>query len=79
MNTLAPIYWPSCRWPLTLLREWIRDTWDGLPGPVWLRVLLIVACLAIPGPQDELLLLAVVAACRAIRKRRNSTSNGGAR
>ena len=76
MNTLSPIYWASYRWPITLTREWVKDTWDSLPGPRWLRVALIVVCLAIPGPQDELLLLAILAASRAIRKRRaNSTSN----
>lgn len=74
MNTLSPIYWPSYRWPITCARVAVRDLYDSLPGPWWLRVALVAVCLAIPGPQDELLLLAVVALSRRI-KRYRSTHN----
>lgn len=47
----------------------LREMWDDLPGPWWVKLPLIVAVLAIPGPQDELALLLVVRLCRAWRKR----------
>ena len=49
---------------------WVVDTWRALPGPVWVKVTLLVVCLAIPGPQDELLLIAVTAALRARKARK---------
>lgn len=57
-------------WHVYCAREWVREAWAGLPGPWWCKALLCAACLAVPGPQDELLLLAVTAACRAWRARR---------
>jgi hypothetical protein len=51
---------------------WVVDTWRALPGPTWARVALLIVCLAIPGPQDELLLIAITAAMRARRARLNS-------
>lgn len=46
-----------------------RRLWESMPGPWPVRVLLIVACAAVPGPADELALAAIVAACRARRRR----------
>jgi hypothetical protein len=48
---------------------WVVDTWRALPGPPWCRVALLMVCLAIPGPQDELLLIAITAVMRARRAR----------
>jgi hypothetical protein len=64
------IYWPSYSWPIYCLRVAVRDLYDSLPGPWWCKALLVAICLAIPGPQDELLLLAVVAISRRIRARK---------
>lgn len=52
----------------------IKPTWNGLPGPWWVRVVLVAVCLAIPGPQDELLLIAITAACRRYRAARATTN-----
>jgi hypothetical protein len=57
-------------WFVYVLRMLVRDTYESLPGPRWVKIMLVVVCLAIPGPQDELLLLAVVAACRWFRNRK---------
>lgn len=49
----------------------IRATWDMLPGPTWVKALLIVICLAIPGPGDEIAVLAIAGAL-AVRKARRA-------
>jgi hypothetical protein len=53
---------------------WVVETWRSLPGSTWVKVALIVVCLAIPGPQDELLLIAITAAARARRARKEATA-----
>lgn len=57
-------------WWAWLARYYTRQAWDALPGPWPVRVLLIGACTAIPGPLDEIALAAIVAACRARKARR---------
>lgn len=57
-------------WWSFVLRYEARELWRSLPGPWWVKALLIAVCVAIPGPQDELILLAVVAACRKRRARK---------
>jgi hypothetical protein len=49
-----------------------REMYRSLPGPHWVKVAIIAACLAIPGPQDEILLLVIVGACRYIRSRKTT-------
>ena len=55
--------------PAPLLPAWLRTAarwtarkiaglWRALPGPWWVKAPLIVVCLAIPGPLDELALIA---------------------
>jgi hypothetical protein len=44
--------------------------WRSLPGPWPVKVLLLVATQAIPGPLDEIALLAVTGAFRKWRARR---------
>lgn len=57
-------------WYGFLARLYARETWEGLPGPWPVKVALCAVCLAIPGPQDEILLIALTAACRAWKARR---------
>jgi hypothetical protein len=54
-------------WPVYAARWYLRRMWDDLPGPAWCKALLIVACLAIPGPVDEIALIAITAGCRRWR------------
>ena len=56
-------------WPVYLARYYLRQTWDDMPGPWPVKLALVAICLAIPGPQDELLLFAFTRACRAYRAR----------
>jgi hypothetical protein len=55
-------------WWAYVLRYEARELWRALPGPWWVKVLLIVLTQAIPGPQDEIALLLLIMA--ALRKRR---------
>jgi hypothetical protein len=57
-------------WPVFVVRFYLLETWRGLPGPWPVKLLLIAVCLAIPGPQDEILLLLVTQALRVRRARR---------
>jgi hypothetical protein len=50
-----------------------RQTFNDLPGPRWVKVALVVICLAIPGPQDEIMLILITRACRAYRQRKAGT------
>lgn len=56
-------------WPVYLARYYVRQTWRDMPGPTPAKVALVVICLAIPGPQDELALIALTRVCRAWRAR----------
>lgn len=56
-------------WWAYVARYEARELWRALPGPWWCKTLLLAVTVAIPGPQDELILLAVVS---AVRKRRSS-------
>jgi hypothetical protein len=47
----------------------VRALWDALPGPTWVKVGLLVVCLAIPGPGDEIALIAVAGILAARRAR----------
>lgn len=51
-------------WPVFLARTYLKETWDGMPGPWPVKLLLVAVCLAIPGPQDEILLILVTQALR---------------
>lgn len=68
--TLWAQLWHS--WPAYVARYYVRRLWDDLPGPAWVKVLLIIACLACPGPLDEIALVALPRACREWRKRRKA-------
>lgn len=58
-------------WPAFLARYYIRQTWDDMPGPRWVRLALVIICIAIPGPQDELILIGLTRVFRAWRARRD--------
>lgn len=57
-------------WPVFLARYYVKQTYNDLPGPAPVKVALVVACLLIPGPLDELALIALPRACRAWRARK---------
>jgi hypothetical protein len=63
-------------WWWTVARYEARELWRALPGPWWAKALLLAVTVAIPGPQDEVILLLVVAAFRRrqARKARENTS-----
>lgn len=54
-------------WWAYVLRYEARELWRALPGPWWVKVLLIVVLSLIPGQFDEVIFLAVLS---ALRKRR---------
>jgi hypothetical protein len=57
---LVSWYWTVVKWEA-------RETWRALPGPWWVKTLIIVGCLAIPGQLDE---IAVIALCKLFRARK---------
>lgn len=50
----------------------VLQLWRDMPGPWWVKVLLVAVCLAIPGPQDELLLILLTRVFRAWRSRQGA-------
>jgi hypothetical protein len=62
----------ACRWAWFLVRFYAVRLWRDLPGPWPVKVVLIVACVAIPGPFDEVALVALPRVCRAWRNRRHA-------
>jgi hypothetical protein len=46
-----------------------RDAWRKLPGPWWVKTLIVVVCVAIPGPGDEIAVLALAGAAAARKAR----------
>jgi hypothetical protein len=48
-------------WYGYVARYYARETWRAIPGPWWVKVLLIAVCTAIPGPGDEIGLIAITA------------------
>ena len=77
MTTLAGDVWHS--WPVYCARDALRRAWAGLPGPWWVKILLIAACQLIPGGFDEWALLAGTAAWRKYRTRRQGIALGGSK
>lgn len=66
MNALRRL-WDT--WPAFLARYYLARTWRDLPGPWPVKVALLALCLAIPGPFDELALIALPGALRKLRAR----------
>lgn len=67
----AAAAWHS--WPAFCARFYARETWRGLPGPWPVKLALMGVCLAVPGPADEIALLAVTQAFRARHARKAVT------
>ena len=63
-------------WWVYVARTQARELWDALPGPWPVKVLLIVACQAIPGPLDEIAVVAIAAARRHRSRERGQASLG---
>jgi hypothetical protein len=55
-------------WYVFVIRYELRELYRSLPGPWYCKAALIVGCLAIPGPVDEIALIAFI----AWRKRRRN-------
>lgn len=66
------------RWYAAWMLDGIRQTWEDMPGPAPVKIALVAVCVAIPGPQDELLLLALTRVFRAWHQRQatQTTQNG---
>lgn len=64
-------------WWAFVVRYEAREMWRALPGPWWAKALLIAVCVAIPGPQDEILLAVVVAAFRKRQALKVKNSSDG--
>jgi hypothetical protein len=62
-------------WWVYVIRYEARELWKALPGPWWVKVLLIVALNAIPGQVDDLIFLAVLSAFRKRQARKVKTSS----
>lgn len=60
-------------WPVYLARYYARQTWRDMPGPWPVKLALVAICLVIPGPQDELLLIALTRVMRAYRARQEAS------
>ena len=56
-------------WPVYVLRWYAVQAWRDLPGPWFVKVLLIAVCLAIPGGFDEIALIALARYFRARKAR----------
>jgi hypothetical protein len=63
----------AAAWWVCVARFQARELWRALPGPWPVKIALIVACALIPGPADEIALLAAVAAWRRYASRRKGT------
>ena len=61
-------------WPVYVARCAVRDLYRGMPGPRWVKVLLIVFCQLIPGGFDEIALIAVTKAYRTWQARRRAAN-----
>lgn len=57
------------RWYALAIWCAMLQTWRDMPGPWWVKVALVAVCLAIPGPQDEILLILLTRVFRAWRAR----------
>lgn len=54
-------------WELTWLWWWakdlVRDQWNAIPGPRWVKIIvitIIIAALIVPGQIDEIIIIALV-------------------
>ena len=45
-------------WPVFVAWFYLRETWRGIPGPLWFKVLVFAAVVAEPGPYGEIAVVA---------------------
>jgi hypothetical protein len=57
-------------WWVFLAGYYAKQLWHDLPGPWWVKIILVIICIAIPGPADEMILVALPGLCRKVRARR---------
>lgn len=62
----------TARWYWLAVKTEARETWDILPGPWPVKVVIIGAVLAIPGNVDDLALLAALRLLKARKARRQA-------
>lgn len=70
MNTIGRInagIQYQVNWYWFLAKHYAREMWQSLPGPWYVKVLLVVVCQVIPGPLDEVALIAISQAWRRYR------------
>lgn len=72
-EAMSEVWWLG-RWYGLWTWDAIRQTYRDMPGPWWVKLVIVIICLAIPGPQDELLLVLASRAFRAWRKRQAGKS-----
>jgi hypothetical protein len=57
-------------WYRYVLTFYARELWRSLPGPWYVKIALIIACQLIPGPGDEIALIALAAWARRRKSRK---------
>lgn len=63
MSSALSWYWFVIKWE-------VRELWRALPGPWYVKASLLIITQLIPGPQDEILLLLVLAVLQKRREKR---------
>ena len=61
-------------WWVFVVRHEVRELWRALPGPWWCKVALLVVTQVIPGPADDVALLAVLGYLRKRRAHRERSA-----
>jgi hypothetical protein len=61
-------------WPVFCARDLVAGMWRALPGPWWVKILLLVICQLIPGGFDEWALIAGTRAYRTWRAHRQAAA-----
>jgi hypothetical protein len=59
----------SASWYRYVLVFFARELWRSLPGPWYVKIALIIVCQLIPGPGDEIALIALTVWARRRRAR----------
>ena len=67
MSEIIAWYWFVIRWT-------VRDMWRGLPGPLWVKLLiclLVIVAQVVPGQLDDIALILVIGYIKKHRKVHN--------
>lgn len=71
-DCLAYAQWYAA-WLLWSAQQFLKELWLSIPGPLWVKLIIcaiLLACLAIPGPFDEMFIIALIKAGHKYRTRR---------